>query len=206
MRIFNFKVSDFEKEYDAPEGLFQSEHAIVDNEIANNLAPDWDYTKADIICTGILQNAEMTIFLREEEDTAQFKEALKLNLNKDVTYHAFNRNMEFGNFVGFLDKELLVKEIKPFKAKGWNKEAFFEQLMRDEVIPKVKIYDPFLGDGGQCIVSWKIYLQSNDNEELMKVVMHNVNCLLKEAVILKHKDHFEKNWRIDNKGFMLERK
>jgi len=206
MRVFNFKLKDFEEQFNAPEGFFDSDKAIMDNEIGNNLAPDWDYSKADIICTAILKGSEITVYLREEEDTNPFKDAIKEELDKKETYHAFNRSMEHGNFKGFMELDLNVNEIKPFKAKGWNKDAFFNQLMRDEVIPKISVTDVFFGDGSMCIAVWKKYLQTGNKQDLMDIVAHVINCVCKESVILKHKKHFEDNWNIDNNGFMLEHK
>lgn len=189
MKILNLKSPIF------------SEFAIVDNEISNDISDkfdDWHYEKADIICCGILYHDDIIILFKEKgENLEEYKETLKANLMKFDCFFAFNRSMEYGNFKGFLGKIYDVREIKPFKGKGWNKQKFFTELVFDG---KVKIedcpIDPMENDSGECIKAYA-------NEEYQKIINHNVADLIKQALILNHTDYFKEKYkdRLDKNGW-----
>jgi hypothetical protein len=91
-----------------------------------------------------------------------------------------------------------VREIKPFKGKGWNKQKFFTELVFDG---KVKIedcpIDPMENDSGECIKAYA-------NEEYQKIINHNVADLIKQALILNHTDYFKEKYkdRLDKNGWI----
>lgn len=204
---FDYKVEDMEKQYNAPKGFFESEVCVVDNEIANNIAPDWDYTKAEVICTGFLHGNQIKVFVAESKDDMKFKKAVKDYLNRmKLNYElvAFNHNMEEGNFKGNMDYEIKIGEVKPFMAKGWNKDRFYNILLEKEVIPEVLIVDVFNGNAGLCIDYFKKWEETESRQFLMDIVSHNINCLLKESVIYKNISYFRENYEVKANGWLKE--
>jgi hypothetical protein len=211
VKVFNFDLRELEEFYGVDDFFFQIEDnkAIVDNELKNDIAPDWDYSKGKICCTGILYNRSITIFISEDKYDIDFKNDVTnqlVKLSGDNLLFAFNKFMEEGNFAGDLCLGIEINEIKPFNAKGWNKDRFFEELKKNKIIPDIDIFDPFFGDAGLCIVRWQDYLKDKNDEHLKNIVAHNLNCLLKEALILKYRQFFINNWEVDEKNFMLKKK
>lgn len=209
MRYFTYKLKDMEAMYHAPEGFFDNEAVIIDNELQNDIAPDWDYTKGKISVTGILHLDYIVIFVAEKETDDEFKMVVTdeiAKLGRVAPMFAFNRNMEQGNFKGDFGYEIPINEIKPFNAKGWNKDKFFQTLRKRKAIPDIEIKDIFKGDANRCIDNWNKYQRTGDFQQMMDIVSHNINCLLKESVIQKHKDWFWNNYDIDSKGFMVGEK
>lgn len=209
MKHFTYNVDELEKLYGVSQGFFSNDVIIIDNEIQNDISDDWNYTKARICVTGILYQDQIRIFVAEKENDEDFKmyvsDEIK-SLGQNAPIYAFNRNMEMGNFKGDFGIEIPIKEIKPFNAKGWNKDKFFETLRNRNVIPDIQIKDIFKGDAGLCIDRWEKYQRTGDFQNMMDIVSHNINCLLKESVIQKHKKFFHDNWNIDSNGFMLSEK
>lgn len=208
IKICEYDVKDIEKKYKVPEGTFQNDFVIIDNETQNNIAPDWDYTKAKISIVGLLYKNKVKIFIAEKENDKEFKTSIKKELNKlkkQSNIYAFNNNMELGNFKGdFEDYEIIIHEIKPFNGRGWNKDKFYYTLRLAQEIPDVIINDPFKGDGGKCIDSWVKFQETKDIKYMKEAIIHNLNCLLKESIILKHNLFFKKNWLIDEKNFFIK--
>jgi len=205
MKEFTYQVADIEKEHGVSKGFYSNEFIIIDNEIQNDISADWDYKKAKICVVGILYLDTIKIFVAEEEDDKGFKQAVIDEINKlgKLAYlFAFNNKMEMGNFEGDMDFDVPIREIKPFNARGWNKDRFYNELRKRNQIPDKKIIDIFDGDAGLCITNWEEYVKTDNFDLMMNVVSHNINCLLKESVILKHKHYFKKNWEINARGWL----
>jgi len=207
MRLFEYKVKDLEHAHNVPEGFFYSEDCILDNEIRNDIAPEWDYTTAKIVVVGMLYHDAVKVFVAESDDDMDFKRAVLdelQNLKFTCKPKAFNKHMEIGNYKGCFGYEIDIDEIKPFNAKGWNKERFFKVLKEQHVIPDIQIKDVFDGDASKCIENWKLYKETGKFQYLMDIVSHNLNCLMKETVINKHRVWFKKNYKINHKGWLIE--
>ena len=205
----NYLVKDFETEYKTPEGFFQNDIVIIDNEIQNDISPNWDYETGKISVVGILLGTQIMMFVAENEDDIDFKTEVRYQLEKlkhSKMFYAFNNKMEMGNFKGYMAYDLEIQEIKPFNAKGWNKDRFYNTLKDRKVIPDIEIKDVFKGDAGLCVTKWQEYIKTKDEQHLMDIVSHNINCLLKESVIYKNRQYFLDNWDIDGNGFMLNEK
>jgi hypothetical protein len=201
MKVFRYKTTEFHPK------IFYNDNVIVDNEIANDIAPHWDYTKGIPVVTGMLYQDQAVIFVADSVDDEQFKAHVMGNLSMmfaKADLYSFNANMEIGNFKGAWDFDIKINEIKPFKAKGWNKDRFYNELVGHRVIPDTQILDPFGGDAGQCVVYWERYWDTHKNEFLMKIVLHNLNCLLKESVILNNIAYFKREYQTDKNGFLVE--
>ena len=208
MKHFTYNVDEFEKLYGMPQGFFSNDVVIVDNEIQNDISKDWNYLKGKICVVGILHLDQIRTFVAEKRNDEDFKMYVSDELKKfgqNAPIYAFNRFMEIGNFKGDFGIEIPIKEIKPFNARGWNKDKFFNELRNRKQIPDIQVKDIFKGDAGQCIIKWDEYMKTGDFQNLMDIVSHNINCLLKESVIQKHKKFFEDNWNINSQGF-LEKK
>lgn len=187
--------------------LFLNDDCIVDNEIANDISNGWDYKKGIPIVVGFLHKENMDIFLAESEDDQDFAKAVQDHIKQVLTeteIYSFNRHMEIGNFSGTWGFDMEIKEIKPFNGRGWNKDRFYNELIAREVIPDCKIADVFCGDALLCIHNWKKYQDTGKIEYAMKIVQHNMNCLLKESVIQKNKNFFLSNYNINEKGWVVE--
>lgn len=206
MKHLVYLLEDFEKKYNVPQGFFANNSVIVDNELGNDISDDWDYEKGKIIITGILHKDKIYMYVKEGNQDTEFKTAIcrkLLDLGSTVPIHAFNKNFEIGNFKGDFDCEIEINEIKPFNAKGWTKDRFFEELRKRKKIPDIKMRDALGNDGGKCPGKWKEYIETQDFQHMMDIVSHNLGCLLKESVIMKHRDFFLNNWELDKRGFML---
>jgi len=204
-----YDLSIFEDMNNLDNGFFSNRNVIVDNEIMNDISDDWDYEKAKIAVTGTLHLDRITVFVATKENDEEFKEAVRtelIALAKDNPLYSFNTKMEMGNFKGDLNLEIPINEIKPFNARGWNKNRFFETLRERNVIPDIDLKDIFGGNANLCIEHWQKYLEDGSQQHLMDIVSHNINCLLKESIIQKHKDFFVENWEIDKNRFMLREK
>lgn len=178
-----------------------SHKLIVDNEISNDISgggSNWDYTKADVICCGILLNDDIIIMFREKgDDLEEYKSTLRTYLQAYGQMWAFNRNMEFGNFKGFLGMEYDVQEIKAWAGKGWSKQKFFEELIHDNKIGTgIIIIDTLENDSKDCIECYS-------KGEYEKIMQHNIADLIKQAILLEHKEYLlEKHKdKIDSNGF-----
>lgn len=209
MKHLTYLVEDFEKKYNVPHGFFANPSAIVDNELGNDISKNWNYEEGNIVVTGILHKDKIYIYVRESDDDDQFKKAVcrkLLDIGGEVPLYAFNKNFEVGNFKGEFDCEIEIKEVKPFNARGWTKDRFFDELRKRKVIPDIRMRDALGGDGSKCPTKWAEYIKTKDFQHVMDIVSHNLGCLLKESIILKHKDYFWNNWVIDDNGFMLKEK
>ena len=153
-----------------------AEVPIIDCEISNDVSTEsgtWEYEKGDIICCAIFYGNEVTIILREKEDDVdEYKKELKNLLDKFPTLYAFNYNFEKGAFKGFLGKSYFIEEIKAFKGRGWSKQKFYEELVKDKKISSQDIpKDPLEHDSGEVLSKYA----ENDYES---IINHNVaDCL-----------------------------
>lgn len=209
MREFTYNIDELENLHKAPSGFFFNDNIIIDNEISNDISPDWDYTKGKVIVVGYLFRDQIRILVAENDDDKEFAKAVVEEISDiggRALLYSFNRNMEIGNFKGCFDFEVPIKEIKPFNAKGWNKDRFYKELRERKVIPDIRIKDLFEGDASLCIQRWQKYQETGNFQNVMDIVSHNINCLLKESIIQKHKEYFHDNWDIDGRGFMLGEK
>jgi len=163
-----------------------SDYIIVDIEIGNDLAPEWDYKKADIITLGILKGNEIKIIQREKtDDINEFKIVLK-DILKDVgEFYSFNKKFEQGALYGFLEEEHKVNEVKPFSCKGFSKEKFFNILL--EIIKIENETNDSFTDGS-------LVQEKYAEEKYEEIINHNINCLIKEAYIQKHKQDILKKY------------
>lgn len=173
---------------------------IVDNEISNDISVpkgkgDWKYDKGDIICLSIFKDNIIQVCLRTHEDNLQkYKEKIKNLLDKHSFLYAFNKNMEFGNFKGFLGKEYLIREIKAFKGTGKNKEWFFQELLNHKLIPSnLTPLDIFQTS--------EEVLKRYAERDYESIIIHNVADVIKQHYILKFQDFFLKNYPINKQGW-----
>lgn len=167
---------------------FSSEVPIVDNEISNDIsAPKgqpWKYEEGDIISCAIFYKKTITVFLREKDDDLnKFKKTLINFLDKLPDMWAFNVFMEKGNFNGFLGKDYVINEIKPFKGKGWNKDKFFNELIDDEIVDKSLVPKDPLNDSHEVL---KLYSQN----EYKSIIEHNISDVIKQYFIWANKRYF----------------
>lgn len=184
-----------------------SEFVVVDNEIANDISSenscDWRYGEADIICMGILHKDTIKIYFRKKgEDLEEYKKQIKEELDKHKVFYAFNKNMEFGNFKGFLGKEYPVEEIKAMNGKGWNKQKFFDELINDGKINSSLIpNDPLKDNSGECISCY-------EKEDYESIIVHNTADLIKQAILLENKNYFLEKYKdqIDERGWIRQNK
>lgn len=185
-----------------------SKEAICDNEISNDIVEKrkkplrdlWHYDRADISCFGILFGDSILIILREKDDDAQkFKDKIKSELDKHSKVFAFNMDMEYNNFRGYLGKIYDVKEIQAFHGRGMNKQHFIKELIEDKIISASDIpIDPIEDDSKKCL---ELY-EKGDYET---IINHNIADLIKQAILLKHKEYlFTKHKdEIDSNGWII---
>jgi hypothetical protein len=186
-----------------PYNLDKATFPIVDNEICNDISVpkgkgDWKYKEGDIICVSIFSENSIIVCLRTPEDSlAKYKQKVKSLLDKHSFLYAFNRNMEFGNFQGFLKKEYKIIEIKAFKGAGKNKDWFFEELIKNKLIPSDLIPSDPLKSGEEIL---KKYAE----KDYESIIAHNVADVIKQHYILKFQKFFLENYRINSQGWIEE--
>ena len=210
MKELNYDLSIIEDSYNVHRGFFCNDKVIVDNELMNDISMAWDYTTGKICVSGFLMGDKLNIFVAEGDDFKEFKGAVINKLDSIISsgkkLYSFNRFMEMGNFEGYFAYKVNIDEIKPFNARGWNKDRFFNALIYEGVVQKVVIKDIFGGDGGKSVKYWKLFVKTGNSQFLMDIVSHNINCLLKESIILKNKQWFLDDYEVDNNNFMLRKK
>jgi len=179
-----------------------SQEVIIDNEIAKNIADsdptkDWHYDQAKLTVVGVIyQDKLYQVVLQTDEQT--FKEEIRTLLaGLPQPFHAFNKDMEQGNFLGYIGQHYEFREIKPFRGRGWSKARFYEELVKMGL--KKPLQDIFNNNSHMAITEW-----AKGNKKA--VMEHNKNCLLKELAILKHKDALIKKYegKINEKGWLNE--
>lgn len=149
----------------------------ISNDISNPKGGDWFYNKSDIITVGLISKNEVTIIQREKEDTKEdFIKAIKILL-PPFGFFAFNYRMEEEGLLGYTNTMYHTQEIKPWKGAGWNKDRFFEEV-KTIIKPVDTINDPLNGDSSLVQARFKDGLYE-------EIILHNLNCLIKEAYILK---------------------
>jgi hypothetical protein len=166
---------------------FESAYPIVDVEIANNISngnKEWKYQESDITCCSVLfGNKIRTLFRNKEDSIIEYKKQLQTILPQ--TMYAFNERMEHGSFLGFLGIDYDIKEIKAFKGKGWNKEKFYQELLKDgKIIPNPLIDEDKLKDDSSLCIS--LYAEGKKWE----IIEHNIIDVIKQYYILIFKDYF----------------
>ena len=207
---FSYPISVIEEMHNVKPGTFVSNIPIIDCELGNDISDDWDYSKGIVICVGYLYLEKMNIMVADSANDEDFKKYVVQDLtliNQRNPFHAFNHNFEEGVIKNTFGLDLKINEIKPFKAKGWNKDRFFEEVKKNN--PQYKdlhIRDPFKGDGSLCASYWQNYLRTRNNELLFDVIAHNKNCLLKELMITKKRKQFmvSHKYKTDKNGFLIE--
>lgn len=168
---------------------FYSEFPIIDNEISNDISTkdgsDWRYSEGKIICCAILFDNEITYILKEKNDNEEdYKKELINIIERFPVMYAFNKNMEYGNFKGFLAKDYNIAEIKAFKGKGKTKEWFFQELIRDKIIEQDKVpFDPLCDDSKKVLDCY----EKNDYDS---IILHNKADVIKQYWILKYRKYF----------------
>lgn len=205
MIIKDLELKAFEILYQVPKGFFDNEHLIVDFEITNDISDNWDYNKGNPCCAGFLQGNKIIMYLAEDEHDQDFIQAVqKCMKDNSEKVFALNNNFESAIFQSYFDIQYVeVHEIKPFKAKYWNKEKFYKELIKEEQIPQLLLEDPLDFDGKKVPVMWEKYKETGDKDYLEKIAGHNLNCLLKESLILKHNIFFKQNYNINKKGWLV---
>jgi len=207
MKIFYYNTNQIEGLYNLRNNFLKSPFIIIDNEIQNDISKDWVYENGKLSVVGFLFDNKIEIYVSETEDDKEFKIHLTKRL-KDLSInnnlYSFNKYMEMGNFKGDLNIDIKINEIKPFNAKGWNKDRFFNELQEQNIIPRFKVYDPFESDAGLCVTFWEDYLKTKDTDKLKQIVIHNINCLIKESLILKHRSFFTENYEINERNWLVD--
>jgi len=175
---------------------------IIDIEITNDLsALNWDYTKCDICTLGIIKGNNIKIIQREKtDDLNKFKKDIKKILDSIKEFYAFNWRMEKGGISGFLDKEYKVNEIKAWSGKGWSKDKFFNEL-KSIIKIKDEVEDPL---NGHSELVPERYAENNYKD----IILHNRNCLIKEAYLLKYREDLikENKCHINSDGWWKDNK
>lgn len=202
---YTYGVDKLEEMYGLPDGFLESDSVIIDNELSKDIAPDWKYEEAEVCVVGFLFKKKIEILCAESSNDEDFKKSVrnKLDLFKNQKMFAFNKHMEIGNFSGYFGIDVKIEEIKPFKVKGWNKDYCFKELIDKNAIPKFNVIDPLNGKGILCFDRWEKFQKTKDEKHLKDIVMHNMNCLIKEKIILDNKKYYQDNYEIDSRGWLV---
>jgi len=173
---------------------------IVDNEISNDISFNWDYLKGIPHCIGIFYKDEIIqlIFTKDESEEDFKRQALKILETLPQPLLAFNLNMEVGNFLGYFGKRFNIEEIKPFNGRGSSKDACFEHLSKNDMIPK-EVSDILHSN----VIDGREMEKAFQDNEYDKISEHNHNCLIKEFCIMQNKDWFLKNFKISSSGWLI---
>lgn len=208
VKRFDYNVTDLESSYGVETGFFFSTEAIVDIELSNDISSDWNYEKGEIGVFGAIYQDTISIFVCEGLNDKEFFKNEIINFLDKINgkIYSFGQEFESGAIKGFFGVDLSEKfaEIKPFKGKGWNRDKFYQWLVEQDITPNVTdIYD---GDVKKPLQDYQKYVNNRDLNALTNLQSHNLNDLLKEAVILKHRDKFFESFIINDRGFMEKEK
>jgi len=205
MIIKDLELEAFEILYQVPKGFFDNKHLLVDMEITNDLSPDWVYSNAKPCCVGFLLQNKVMIYLAENDNDTDFITAIqKYMKDNSEKVFALNQNFESTVLQSFFDIQYVdVHEIKPFKAKFWNKKKFFNELIKDEQIPQLKLQDPYTEDKLKTTEVWADYKKTQDKNYLDMIAGHVLISLLKESVILNNNQYYNENYNINKKGWLI---
>jgi len=186
--------------------IAKSDSVIVDNEIMNDISDDWDYYKGKICLTGMLYEDVIEIYIAESENDADFKIEVSSRLEElhetGMRIYALNNKFELGTFAGNLGCSCVIEEIRTFKGKGSSKDNMFSVLNKHGII-NAEVRDVLNGDSAKCVDLWKDYKKTGNFLSLLTIAVHNINCLVKESIILKNKQWFIDNVKTDMNGFAI---
>jgi len=199
------ELKAFEVLYNTPEGFFDNGKVIIDVEITNDLSPDWIYQDGRPCSVGFLFKDNVTIYLAESEQDEEFKSAVKghlLGLDTSLSMYSFNSRFETGVIQGYFGVDVVISEIKPFFAKFWKRDKFFEELQKEKVIPKFEIVGSLDYEGYKCKEAWIDYLSGN-KDALNNLAINSLNSLLKESVLINNNKYFLENYNINSKGWLV---
>lgn len=194
----------FEILYNVDKGFFDSDKMVININITNDLRPDWVYANGQPCVVGFLQGNMITMLLAESDDDQEFKDNVS-NFIKSmpIDYYSVNKDFETGILKSFFNLQYIeVKEIKPFFGRFWNRDKFFNELIKEKVIPPLIIEDPLKNDEAKCPDKWLEY-QNGNEQALLDIGGHNLHCLLKASLILKNKPFFLDNYNINKKGWLV---
>lgn len=169
-------------------------HPICDIEISNDITNpkggDWFYDKSDIITIGLINGNEITIIQKEKGDK---KEDLKNEVEKllPLRFYSFNYKMEKLGLLGFFKLNYHVEEIKPWMGRGFNKDKFYQEVQA--IIKPIDDFKDPLNEDSSLVQ--ERYTENKYDD----IIMHNYNCLLKEAYILKFRPALIKKYKANIK-------
>jgi len=203
-----YKLRDIELLYGFEEGSLNFNGVVIDNETGNDLRDfDWDYTKANITITGFLFDDKIEILVKSEDNDEEFLEAVKSRLDSfkksNQEMFAFNYNMEQGNFEGTFGVTYPISEIKVLKCKK-GKQWFYEKVKQS--VKFGEIHDPLKTNARKCVNIWHEYIRTKDHHVLSEAIQHNLACLIKERLIIKHKEIFADgtNFPLNDNGWLKD--
>jgi hypothetical protein len=206
MLQFTYDIAQFEAKFDLPHGSLFSDDVIVDVEIRNDIAPDWVYIEGEACAVGILHKDRIYIFIAEAEDDPIFKNKVwgaLYDLPQGPLY-AFNRNMEAGVLHTLFDGfDFPIAELKPISGPGWSKDRCYQALRMYGKVDGKEIVDIFKGKGVLCADRWIKYRETGEMQWLMEIVEHNIQCLLKQSLIHRHRAWYPTQFKMNDRNFEL---
>jgi len=205
MLEFTYDTAQFAAVLEAPEGYFASEDVIIDTELINDLSVHkWDYSKALVAIFGFIRGSRMTIVAAENEDDTVFRDYVTATVSKLAEHNrlfAFNKDFERGVLKTLTGIEFPILELKPISGKGWTKDACYNALVEKGVIKGKPVTDIFNGDAKKVVVYYQRWRETFENQFLMDILSHNINCLLKESTIHSNSDWFRANYNLGRNNF-----
>lgn len=205
MLEFHYDTAQFAGVLEAPEGYFASNNIIIDTELMNDLSVHkWDYSKALVAIVGFIRGTRMTILAAESEDDAVFRDYVTATISKlaeQGQLFAFNKDFERGVLKTLTGIEFPISELKPISGKGWTKDKCYNVLLEKGIIKGKPVTDIFDGDAKKVVVFYQRWKETCDNQFLMDILSHNINCLLKESTIHSNRDWFRANYNLGRNNF-----
>lgn len=164
---------------------------IVDIEISNLIRDTngkWHYINSNIILVGTFHKNKITQFILKENKELFTKKVIEhLNeLSKNNTLYCLNERMEREGLFNLTNKIFPFKDVRKNIAPGSSKDNLFNFLIKAKNIEPIN--DPFNGDGYLCIERYRQYKNTKDENLLLEIAQHNENCLLKENLIMEHRE------------------
>ncbi len=155
---------------------FTSDVVIIDNEISNDISPLWRTYEGIPHQVGILFKDTLRQYIFDGGDEQQFKRSILRILNElPQPFLALNNDFERGNFLGYLDKEYLINDIRWKKGKGTSKDLMFNEIEDNQIRFRMLLF-PNVINGTEIEQAFK-------DKRFDDILDHNHNCLIKEYAI-----------------------
>lgn len=197
MREISLSNKYFDKE------MFVTEKCMLKVVISNDISKDWVYKKGVLMAVGFLYSDRINVFVAEKDNDTDFLDMVcnfAGEMSAQYSLQSFNAEMAREVIRANIGMDMIIKDMRPFKGKGWSLDKFYAELVGNNVIPDRGINDPI--KEAECVECWQKFQEHRKFEYLRPVTEHIIASLLKMSAVYKNRRWFLENYRIDPEGWV----